>query len=92
MPCRTKAQGAPPVSLTPGKMGKIFYLKNFNNLVWTPLGSTVNIYNIFAFKFLQPDIVLITASVIDTGGNLPSAANLPPISSGTGGKIFRRCL
>jgi hypothetical protein len=53
------------------------------------LGSTINIYKIFAFKFtlrcLHPDIVLIAAGVVDTGGNLPSvlltpAANLPPIS------------
>jgi hypothetical protein len=32
------AQGAPPVSLA-----KIFNQKSFNNIVWTPLGSRVNI-------------------------------------------------
>jgi hypothetical protein len=47
------------------QMEKIFKQKNFNNFVWAPLGSRVNIYciYIFAFKFtlrrLQPDIVLI---------------------------------
>ncbi len=45
------------------QMEKTFKLKNFYNFVWTPLGSRVNIYIIFAFKFtlrcLQPDIVAI---------------------------------
>ncbi len=46
------------------QMEKIFKQKNFNNYIWSPLGSRGNIYVIFfAFKFtlrcLQPDIVLI---------------------------------
>ncbi len=45
------------------KMEKIFNQKNFNNFIWSPLGSRGNIYKIFAFKFtfryLQPDIVPI---------------------------------
>jgi hypothetical protein len=55
-------------------MQKIFIHKSFNYLVWTPLGSIVNLYrNIFAFQFTlrsqQPDICQIFATgVIDTGG------------------------
>jgi hypothetical protein len=37
------AQGAPPVSLTPVANEKIFNQKSFNYIVWTPLGSRVNI-------------------------------------------------
>ncbi len=33
------------------QMEKIFKLKNFNNFVWAPLGSRVNIYINFSFKF-----------------------------------------
>jgi hypothetical protein len=66
-------------------MQKIFKNhKSFNYLVWTPLGSRVNLFNIFAFKFIlrsqQPDSVppvsttlgkmaaKFAAGVIDTGG------------------------
>ncbi len=46
------------------QMEKTFKQKNFNNIVWTPLGSRVNIYiTFFSLKFtlrcLQPDIVAI---------------------------------
>jgi hypothetical protein len=77
-------------------MEKIFNQKNFNNFVWSPLGSRGNIYINFCFKLtfrcLQPDIVPIichrcqfAAGVVDNGGNLPPApltpaANLPPVS------------
>ncbi len=33
------------------QMEKTFKLQNFNNFVWTPLGSRVNIYINFAFEF-----------------------------------------
>jgi hypothetical protein len=63
-------------------MEKIFKQKNFNNFVWAPLGSRVNIYKIFAFKFtlrcLQPDTGgKFAAGVVDTGGNLPPALLTP---------------
>jgi hypothetical protein len=72
-------------------MEKILNQKNFNNFVWSPLGSRGNIYINFAFKFTfrcqQPDIVpiIFAAGVVDTGGKLPPAsltpaANLPPVS------------
>ncbi len=45
------------------QMEKIFNQKNFNNFVWSPLGSRGNIYINFAFKLTfrcqQPDIVPI---------------------------------
>jgi hypothetical protein len=62
-------------------MEKTFKQKNFNNFVWTPLGSRVNIYINFAFKFTLGVCSLIllpliatgkfAAGVVDTGGNLP---------------------
>ncbi len=44
------AQGAPPVSWHRRQMGKTFKLKNFNNIVRTPLGSKVNIYIHFCLQ------------------------------------------
>ncbi len=37
------AQGLPPVSLTPVANAKIFNHESFNYLVWSPLGSRVNL-------------------------------------------------
>jgi len=47
-------------------MAKTFKQKNFNNFVWTPLGSRVNIY-----KFLPLPLPPVS---------LTPAANLPPVS------------
>jgi hypothetical protein len=63
-------------------MEKVFKQKHFNNFVWAPLGSRVNIYINFCLQVplrcLQPDIV--------ADSNLPPAlltpaANLPPVST-----------
>jgi hypothetical protein len=61
-------------------MEKTFKQKNFNNFVWTPLGSRV-----FATGVNDTD-GKFAAGVVDTGGDLPPAsltpvANLPPVSS-----------
>ena len=74
-------------------MEKIFKQKNFNNFVWAPLGSRVNIYINFCLQvqFKMTAALYCThylefaAGVVDTGGNLPPAsltpvANLPPVS------------
>jgi hypothetical protein len=37
IPGDIRIRGAPPVSLTPGAMEKIFNQKSFKHLVWTPL-------------------------------------------------------
>ncbi len=80
------------------QMEKTFKQKNFNNFVWTPLGSTVELtyIYIFAFKFtlrwLQPDIVAIVANLPPV--SLTPVANLPPVSTTLakiGGKICHRC-
>jgi hypothetical protein len=60
------------MSLTPVANRKIFNQKSFNYLVWTPLGSRINITVIFSFKFTlsckQSDIVLIICTgVVDHG-------------------------
>jgi hypothetical protein len=83
-------------------MEKIFNQKNFNNFVWSPVGSRGNIY-IFAFKF---KFGKFASGVVDTGGNLPPAwltpaanlspvsltpvANLPPVST-TQGELVAIC-
>jgi hypothetical protein len=73
-------------------MEKIFNHKSFYYLVWTPLGSRVNLKYIFAFKFTlrsqQPNIVpiylLFAAGIVDTGGKFAAGINT---TSETGGKI-----
>jgi hypothetical protein len=57
-------------------MEKIFNQKNFNNFVWSPLGSFGNIYINFCLQvhfqvsaLQQPDIVP------DTGGKFASGVN-----------------
>ncbi len=81
-------------SVSPEQMEKNLKLKNFNNFVWAPLGSRVNMYKIFAFKFtlrcLQPDIVSIICHRCQQHKrnwwqNLPPVSlilveNLPPVS------------
>ncbi len=58
---------------------KYFNHKSFNYFVWTPLGSRVNLWIHFAFKFTlrsqQPDIVPYLPSVL-----LISVANLAPVT------------
>ncbi len=67
-------------------MKKIFNQKNFNNLVGTPLDSTVELtyISIFAFKFtlryLQPVIVTTPAANLSLVSLTP-VANLPPVST-----------
>jgi hypothetical protein len=74
-------------------MEKIFKQKNFNNFVWTPLGSRVNIYINFCLQvhFGVCSLILLplfatgvndtggkfAAGVVDTGGNLPPASVTP---------------
>ncbi len=57
------AQGLPRCQQHRWQMEKTFKKKNFNNFVWTPLGSRVNIYINFCLRFtlrcLKPDIVAI---------------------------------
>ncbi len=81
-------------SVSPSKLEKNFKLKNFNNFVWAPLGSRVNMYKIFAFKFtlrcLKPDIVFIICHRCQQHKrnwwqNLPPVSlilveNLPPVT------------
>ncbi len=67
------------------QMEKIFNQKNFNNFVWSPLGSRGNIYIKFCLQvhfhvsaawycshYLPPVSMTLVA-------NLPPAANLPPV-------------
>ncbi len=83
-------------------MEKIFKQKNFNNFVWTPLGSIVNIYINFCLQVHFKVSAAWYCSHHVPPVSLTSAANLPPVSltpmanlqtsiSGTGGKICRRC-
>jgi hypothetical protein len=73
-------------------MEKNFKQKNFNNFVWTPLGSRVNIYT---YKFLPLSSLYGICSLIllpffatgvnDTGGKFAAGVadtggNLPPAS------------
>jgi hypothetical protein len=46
-------------------MEKTFKQKNFNNFVWTPLGSRANIY----INFLLQVHIKFATDVVDTGGN-----------------------
>jgi hypothetical protein len=68
-------------------MEKSFKQKNFNNFVWTPLGSRVIVYiKIFCFKFtlrcLQPDIVAgLYCLYCLPPVSLTPVANLPPVST-----------
>ncbi len=71
------------------QMAKIFRLKKVNYLVWTPLGSRVNIYINFwiqvQFKMpaawycthYLPPVSLTPVATVDTGGNLPPASLTP---------------
>ncbi len=81
--------------MTPVANGKIFKQKIFNNFVWAPLGSRVNIYINFCLQvhfkvsaawycshYLPP--ASIAASIVDTGGSVNS-------TRGTGGKICSWC-
>jgi hypothetical protein len=56
-------------------MEKIFNQKNFNYLVWTPLGSKVNIYTYINFclqvHFKESSLILFpcfVTGIVDTGG------------------------
>jgi hypothetical protein len=72
-------------------MEKTFKQKNFN-LVWTPLGSRVNIYINFClqvhFKVSACSLILLplfATGVVDTGGKfaagvVDTVVNLPPAS------------
>jgi hypothetical protein len=77
-------------------MQKIFNPKSFNYLVWTPLGSIVNLkkhfclqvhFKVSAAWYCSHYLPPVAAGVVDTGGNLPPvvslipAANLPPVST-----------
>ncbi len=74
------------------QMAKTFKQKNFNNFVWTPLGSRVNIYINFCpqvhFKlsaawycchYLPPASLTPVANLSPV--SLTPAANLPPVST-----------
>ena len=76
-------------------MEKIFNQKNFNNFVWSPLGSRRNIYRNFCLQvhFHVCSLILFplfatgvhdtgdkfAAGIIDTGG-IDTGGNLPPVS------------
>jgi hypothetical protein len=66
-------------------MEKIFNKKNINNFVWSPLVTRGNIYIFLPSSSLSDVYSLIlfplfATGVVETGGNLPPAANLPPVS------------
>ncbi len=67
------------------QMEKIFNKKNINNFVWSPLVTRGNIYIFLPSSSLSDVYSLIlfplfATGVVETGGNLPPAANLPPVS------------
>ncbi len=57
------------------QMEKIFKQKNFNNFVWAPLGSRVNIYIKFSLQ-----VHFKVSAAWYCSHYLPPAANLPPVS------------
>ncbi len=71
------------------QMEKTFKQKNFNNFVWTLLGSRVNTYINFCLQVhfkvsaawycchYLPQVSKFAAGVVDTGGNLPPASLTP---------------
>ena len=60
-------------------MEKIFKRKNFNNLVWTPLGSRVNIYINVCLQIHFKVSAAFLPPVSTT-----QVANLPPVSTAQG--------
>jgi hypothetical protein len=83
------AQGAQPVSVA---NEKIFNQKSLNYLVWTTIGSRVNILIFFSLSSLSGVSSLILfplfdTCVIDTGGKFATGINN---TTGTVGKICRR--
>ncbi len=87
------------------QMEKIFNQKNFNNFVWSPLGSRGNIYINFCLQLhFQVSAAWYCSQYLPPVSMTP-VANLPPASltpvanfatgvnntRGTGGKICPRC-
>ncbi len=85
------AQGLPPVSTTPVANGKTFRLKNFNNFVWTPLGSRVNIYINFCLQVHFQVFAAWYCCHYLPPVSTPPAANLPTVSLMPVAICHRRC-